>query len=362
MNKLTKIGLSALCGSLASIAAANAGSLDVTGTAEMTWTGKGGEVTGNPIGMNTGLTFKGSGELDGGQTFSVTIAQTDKAAWSSSNITLNTNSLGTFVLSSAEGGQGIGGYDDNMPRAWEEVFDTGTSGLNLNLQKGVGSSTNISWTTPKALGTTLQIAYAPDNDGVQNANKGTSGSASDHFGQGVDIVLDINPNFDAGGFNLFIGASESEIAKEKGTTVENLSGNHQEAVVGLQIDIGPLSAGAQISGERLRASTYQAADYYGNSSWGIAFNVNDDLSFSYGEARSIKAMTKKSGSGTTLTGALMSKHDFSDYIPKSRMKGESWQVAYTIGGVALKYADTKWDNSGYSFDVKVPKENRTLAV
>ena len=66
MNKITKIGLSALCGSLASVSAAHAGALEVTGTAEATWTNLGDEVTGNPIGMNTGLTFKGSGELDGG--------------------------------------------------------------------------------------------------------------------------------------------------------------------------------------------------------------------------------------------------------------------------------------------------------
>jgi len=71
MNKLTKVGLSALCGSLASISAANAGTMEVLGTATATWTQLGGKVTGNPIGMNTGLTFKGSGELDGGQTFSV---------------------------------------------------------------------------------------------------------------------------------------------------------------------------------------------------------------------------------------------------------------------------------------------------
>jgi hypothetical protein len=96
MNKISKIGLSALCGSLASVTAANSGALDVTGTAELSWTSKGGVVTGNPIGMNTGLTFKGSGELDGGQTFSVTIAHTDKAVWSSSNIEIVTNSLGTF--------------------------------------------------------------------------------------------------------------------------------------------------------------------------------------------------------------------------------------------------------------------------
>jgi len=42
MNKITKIGLSALCGSLASVSAVNAGTLDVTGSATATWTSLGG--------------------------------------------------------------------------------------------------------------------------------------------------------------------------------------------------------------------------------------------------------------------------------------------------------------------------------
>ena len=206
MNKLTKIGLSALCGSLASIAASNAGTLEVTGSAEATWTSLQGQSNGNPIGMNTGLTFTGNGELDGGQTFSIAIAHADKLAYSSANITLNTNSLGTFVLSSAEGGQGIGGYDDNMPRAWEEVWDTGIA-TNANFQKGVGSSTNISWTSPKVAGTKIQLAYAPDNDGAQNNNKAVSGSASDALGQGWDLVIDSGTA--DGAINLYLGASDT---------------------------------------------------------------------------------------------------------------------------------------------------------
>ena len=47
MNKLTKIGVSALCGSLASVAAANAGSMDVTGAASATWVSLSDQVTGN---------------------------------------------------------------------------------------------------------------------------------------------------------------------------------------------------------------------------------------------------------------------------------------------------------------------------
>jgi len=365
MNKISKIGLSALCGSLAAISSANAGALEVTGSATATWTNLAGQVTGNPIGMNTGLTFKGSGELDGGQTFSVTMTQTDKATWSSSNITLNTNSVGKFVLSSAEGGQGIGGYDDNMPRAWEEVWDTGIA-TNANFQKGVGSSTNVSWTSPAFASTTLQVAWAPENDGVQNANKGVSG-VSDLKGEGWDVVLDINPQGDVGGVNLFIGASEtqqSKLSKSAGVIGRDLKQHHQEAIVGLEFTFGPLQFGGQVSGERMLAGKVNTAEYYGNTSWGMAFNVNDDLSISYSEARHLMTKTHKANhTNQAGTGKLNEvTHNYNEYTPKSWMRGDSIQVAYTIGGIGLKYAETTYDNTAFTFDAKVPRESRIFAV
>jgi hypothetical protein len=66
MNKLTKIGASALCGSLAAISAAKAGDLAVTGGVDMSWVSLEKEVTGNPIGMGSNVGFSGSGELDNG--------------------------------------------------------------------------------------------------------------------------------------------------------------------------------------------------------------------------------------------------------------------------------------------------------
>ena len=66
MNKLTKVGVSALCGSLAAVASAQAGEMTVTGGASMTYMSLTDEVTGNPLGMATGMTFTGTGELDNG--------------------------------------------------------------------------------------------------------------------------------------------------------------------------------------------------------------------------------------------------------------------------------------------------------
>ena len=67
MNKVTKLGVSALCGSLAAVSAANAGDLSVTGGVDMSWISLTMiTTTGNPIGMGSNLTFSGSGELDNG--------------------------------------------------------------------------------------------------------------------------------------------------------------------------------------------------------------------------------------------------------------------------------------------------------
>ena len=70
MNKLKKIGLTALAGSLVATSAI-AGEMAVGGSAKATYTSKPGVVTGNSMGMNKLLTFSGSGDLDSGHSISV---------------------------------------------------------------------------------------------------------------------------------------------------------------------------------------------------------------------------------------------------------------------------------------------------
>ena len=87
MNKLKLVGVSALCGSLAAFSA-QAGEMTVKGGATATYTTKENVVTGQPLGMATGLTFTGSGELDNGNAFTVNIAHDDQNTWSAADIGL----------------------------------------------------------------------------------------------------------------------------------------------------------------------------------------------------------------------------------------------------------------------------------
>ena len=320
-----------MCGSLAAVSAADAGEMTVTGSAHLTYTTVSKSTTGQPLGMKTNLSFVGSGELDGGQAIGVTIAHNDQAAFSSANISLTTNNLGTWKLSMAEGGNGIGGYDDNMPRAVEEVWDAGV-GTSVNLQKGVGSSTNLQWESPRVAATTLRVAWTPENDGSQVSDKSGGGATASKLHQAFDGVIRINPSVGAVGADLFVGYSESESDTDVGSGIKKSSSQHKEGVGGLVLDLGPVSIGGQISAEYLPTLAMGDTEYYGNTSYGAAFNVNDDLSISYSEMRSMK----------------VAKGTIDNYTQKTEMTGTSWQVAYTMGGVAFKYATTEINNANYT--------------
>ena len=125
MNKFTKIGVSALCGSLAGIASANAGALTVSGGADLSWSSLSGTVTGNPIGMGSNVSFAGSGELDNGWGVALSIAYTNKAGYSSSNVTVTVPSMGDVIITQGGTGTGIDRMDDKTPSAWEEAYGFG---------------------------------------------------------------------------------------------------------------------------------------------------------------------------------------------------------------------------------------------
>ena len=214
MNKLMKVGASALCGSLAAVASASAGELTVKGGATATWSSNSGDVTGNPIGMASAYTFTGSGELDGGTTFTLTIAHGDQTTYSASQIALVTPSMGTITID--QSGGGIDRLDDMMPTAWEE--STGTSlGTGIVNVTGVSGAGHIEWSVPTdALpdGLSAHIAWAPRVSGGYTNDKATGGGGGEGVGAGTDVVIQYSGIAD--GLNLFgFGTSIWQIAIEQ---------------------------------------------------------------------------------------------------------------------------------------------------
>jgi len=346
MNKLTKVGLSALCGSLAAVSAANAGELAVTGGATATYVSNEGTVTGNPIGLSSGILFTGTGELDNGTTFTLTLSQTDQSAYSVGSITLVTPSVGQIKISQATGGVGIDVKDDAMPTAWEETDGTGLT-IGHDKISGVGGSMALEWKSPEVAGSTLSIAYSPANDGTQVNDKAASGTTS-HKQVGWDFLLDIN-SANAGYLpNIFAGYSHTNVgddAKTDGTKSEART-DVEEAVFGAIFVIGPLKAGAQVSGEWL-GNEMTAADVagYKNIAYGVSFNVSDDLSISYGYHES-----KKGYVASTPTN------------PQVKSEAESIQLAYTMGGASFKIAQTEVEDAQYVTGTAADRDGTTVAL
>jgi outer membrane protein OmpU len=132
MNKLTKVGVSALAGSLAMFSA-NAGELSVSGAASASYitesndgTAQTAVDTGNPMGMDTRLTFSGGGELDNGMTASFYVTDEINAgdnSFYSGEVALGMGDLGTISLNQGAGNVGADAIDDETPRAYEEADD-----------------------------------------------------------------------------------------------------------------------------------------------------------------------------------------------------------------------------------------------
>ena len=119
MNKITKLGVSALCGTLATVSAANAGELSVTGGVDMSWITLDDDTTGNPIGMGSNLTFSGSGELDNGWSVALSVAMTNSDVYSNTNITVTVPTLGDIRIDQGTSATGISRIDDVTPNVWE---------------------------------------------------------------------------------------------------------------------------------------------------------------------------------------------------------------------------------------------------
>jgi outer membrane protein OmpU len=329
MNKLTKVGCSALCGSLAAIAAANAGDLSATGSATVTFTSIEGEVSGNPIGMASNVTFKGSGELDNGWTYGLTIAHGDQNAYSATTIDIGMGGLGSLEFDQGNSGNGIAAYDNVLPTAWEEAHGAGLSG-GVKTVLGVSQSDNIQYTTPQMLGTTIAVTYAHDVGSADTADKATgTAGVNNTTGSGYDITAKINPSLGTeilSGLNLYAGASVIE-QFDNG----NANEDKYEAVGAITYALGPVEVGAMWSGIYTGDDTTTTAyNSYKNHGFGVAFNVNDDFSISYGTYQTRKAGYNQS--------AIQSG-------PQSRLvEVESWQAAYTMGGASFAIADVRADN------------------
>ena len=272
MDNIKKIGLTALAGSLVAVSAANAGSLSVSGGAKIGYAASDGnedlETDGNRFGMQKSVSFSGTGELDNGNTISLTHNMAVTGSLSTSVLTYDMGDMGSITYSEDSGDVGIGKIDDIMPTAEEEVTngidaDAGSSNETL-VGKVDGGMTGFNYVYTMDMAT-IQLGYSPKTTSGNNDDGSNSGAGG--LKSSTSIAVTATP---MDGLTVFGGTGD------KGTGTQE----DDHDTYGVIYAFGPITVGYQHSEIDFAATTSNDLE---TDSFGISFAVNDDLSISYGE-------------------------------------------------------------------------------
>jgi outer membrane protein OmpU len=316
MNNIKKIGLTALAGSLVAISA-QAAEMTVSGATMLTYTSEDStEVTGNPFGMKTNLSFTASGEVNG---YNVSYMQTSVdqfAGMSSARLSVDMGDMGTIAFDQGSG-SGLATIDDKTPTAAEEIWDGLDTATGANAQGLVGAAGNsgVFNYVNTFEGVTLNVAAR------KGSGTGQSDGSSSGAGQGAwDFALTTDGSL-MGVDGLAIGLGYGEA--EQGSLAGSNYGEAQHSTAFANYSVGPVTFGYQMS---YINSNVNGTDDEETTAWGLAFNVNENLSISYGE----RDVVFKGGTDVT-------------------EKGDGIAVAYTMGSmkVAGNMNDVS-DNDGTS--------------
>ena len=158
-------------------------------------------------------------------------------------------------------------------------------------------------------------------------------------GAGYDIVMTHNGLAD--GLNVFAGYSSISQASDAGSS--SIAGDKTQYALGATYAVGSITVGYQYSKDS-RNGTNAATSFYENNAYGISFNVNDDLSVSYGNHESEKGFVNPNNTETVY------------------LEIESYQIAYTMGGVSMRYADTDVTNASYQTQAGYDNDARVFSV
>ena len=309
MNNFKKVGLTALAGSLASISA-HAAEMTVSGASVLTYTSEDTtEVTGNPFGMKTNIGFTASGEVNG---YTVSYMQTTAdqfAGMSSARLSIDMGDSGLIAFDQGSG-SGLKTIDDKTPTAAEEIWD-GLDGLTAGGLVGAAGSSGV-WNYVNTMGGVKLNAAVRKGSGTSNADGASSGAGQSAW----DFALTGSP---MDGMSAGAGYGEAESGETSGT---GASGENKHSTFFANYSAGPVTAGIQMS--KIDNGTALATDEI-TQAWGVAFNVNENLSVSYGQ----REVEFDKSNATDVT-----------------EDGNGIAIAYTMGSIKIAGNRNEVDNNG----------------
>jgi outer membrane protein OmpU len=249
MNKVTKVGLTALATSLVATAS-YAGELSVSGGASLTYTGLDSRSDTNPWAMGDSVKFNGGGDLDNGMTVSV-YYELDGGTYDDYNLKLGMGDAGTLSFSgNSSSGSGVDKLKDIVPNAYTPVYEA-TDATDSGLIDASGNNQAGQWGYDVSVGPlALSASYNPKPGSHKKAETGYA------------VVYS----------GLMDGLELSAGMFDDGDEAEN-------ETYGAKYTMGSVTAAYQITkvDYESTSSTDEDAAHYG-----ISVAVNEDLSVSAG--------------------------------------------------------------------------------
>jgi len=324
MNKITKIGLSALAGSLVTLSA-HAGSLSASGSASISFSD--GDVDelvatsgltpeGNQWTMSDSIKMTGSGDMDNGMSVSVSFEidndETDAGdVLDTHGITLDTNGMGTLMFYGHGGDGALSAIDDKSPNAYEESWDGVTDADEETVPDGLSADNMFTYKSPDYNGTTVTIGYVP------------SGVASVTPKDGYMDFSVVNKGGLIDGLTVGLGLGETEAAV--GTTID-------DRIFYATYSTGGLTVGATLS-EEDGPTNATSVDF---EAYGVTYAITDDFSIGYNISTSDKASESEDQEATGISAS---------YTSGGVTIGG---MINTVDNVVYEAAD---DTEGYEFNV-----------
>ncbi len=292
MTNFKKIGLTALAGTLAATAYAQAGALSVSGTARMEYQSTQASATAksDAFAQNTTISFTGSGELDNGMTVSYLQAQAGSNVLTSQGVTLDMGDMGSVAITNYNFG-GIGIIQDKVPNGGEQPWDDlGTHGAP---EQGI----------------------AAPHAGNRLGYKTTMGGAT------ISASMDYQQNSPTTSFAVSMPLVEGlEIGAGVATDQSSATTEQDIETMYATYSMGGISVGYQVTEVDVTAANSDIE----RTAYGISFAVNDNLSVGYG----------------------ISDTEFDAQTLDEENTGIG--IAYTSGGMKLGIINNTKDNSGGS--------------
>jgi len=306
MNKLKKIGVTALAGALVSFSA-NAADWNVSGSAGLTLSNT-NETSGvSSFSQDDNIVITAAGQTENGIDVSASFkieagADGTGGGFDERSFTVGTAEIGSLTYHGHGGSVVMGQFDDVTPKAYEEVWDIGASAdVRIN---GVGEEDNIfTYVSPSFQGVTLYAAHSTEAS-VDNTAADVGNDSSKTVSNYTDFGIKISPEMVEGERDL--SASQSV----------------DENTWAITYAYGPVTVGYQESeADKSGVSTDNELE-----SMSIAYAITDDLTISYGE-REFDHDTSASSGDEKLT-----------------QKDSGFGISYTMGGVSIGGSFNTHDN------------------